>query len=431
METKIKWKEGEGYITATYDGSGNGSASVTSNVNEGVAREQYISVETTKGGQPKKKRILVKQAGAKESLITIIRLDQTIHYPATMITRIVDEGGIEAIRASSHRVLGKNTASGVMTICRLDDADSNKFYDGSTSNLTGSQGDVFMKLPKFYYKAEEYSTDIWDITFVYGKKPDNTYKEWDGNDLIGVYEAYRSGNKLYSRSGVASAGAVTQANFKAYARNRGVGFTIVKWKHHCIMAFLFYAMYNHMDSQGKIGRGTNSYSKATGQTDSLGMEDTVAGGNGDSQSINFWGLENWWGNKSERIDNVVFNPDEVNGVWRITEDDGSTRDVQGARFAGYLGKTYIDEHLDLVPTGNVTASTIGYCDYAQTANENTSRSATRSSDINGTYGGVSFINANSDLTSSVASSTGTRLVFRGEIVEADSVSDYKALSAVG
>lgn len=47
METKIKWNEGDGYITATYEGSGSGSASISSDVNEGIDREQSIKVETT------------------------------------------------------------------------------------------------------------------------------------------------------------------------------------------------------------------------------------------------------------------------------------------------------------------------------------------------------------------------------------------------
>lgn len=49
METKIKWNEGEGYITATYEGSGNGSASISSDVNEGVDRNLSINVKTTDG----------------------------------------------------------------------------------------------------------------------------------------------------------------------------------------------------------------------------------------------------------------------------------------------------------------------------------------------------------------------------------------------
>lgn len=66
METKIKWNEGEGYITATYEGSGNGSASIASDVNEGIDREQTITVETTAGNNPKVVGVNVKQLGMRE-----------------------------------------------------------------------------------------------------------------------------------------------------------------------------------------------------------------------------------------------------------------------------------------------------------------------------------------------------------------------------
>lgn len=64
METKIKWNEGEGYITAAFEGSGSGSASIASDVNEGIDREQSISVETTDGGI--RESISVKQYGMRE-----------------------------------------------------------------------------------------------------------------------------------------------------------------------------------------------------------------------------------------------------------------------------------------------------------------------------------------------------------------------------
>ncbi|MBQ2855501.1 MAG: hypothetical protein IJE78_00460 [Bacteroidaceae bacterium] len=64
METKIKWNEGDGYITATYEGSGSGSASISSDVNEGIDREQSIKVETT--DKSKSASILVQQEGLRE-----------------------------------------------------------------------------------------------------------------------------------------------------------------------------------------------------------------------------------------------------------------------------------------------------------------------------------------------------------------------------
>ena len=70
METKIKWDEGEGYITATYEGSGNGSASISSDVNEGIDRIATINVSTTKGGNPKSIDVSVKQIGLREVYVT-------------------------------------------------------------------------------------------------------------------------------------------------------------------------------------------------------------------------------------------------------------------------------------------------------------------------------------------------------------------------
>lgn len=64
METKIKWNEGEGYITATYDGSGSGSASISSDVNEGIDREQSINVETT--DKSVSATLVVSQEGLRE-----------------------------------------------------------------------------------------------------------------------------------------------------------------------------------------------------------------------------------------------------------------------------------------------------------------------------------------------------------------------------
>ena len=64
METKIKWNEGEGYITATYEGSGNGAASISSDVNEGIDREQSIKVETT--DKSVSATLVVSQEGLRE-----------------------------------------------------------------------------------------------------------------------------------------------------------------------------------------------------------------------------------------------------------------------------------------------------------------------------------------------------------------------------
>ena len=307
-----------------------------------------------------------------------------------------------------------------MTYCRLKDDDGTKYYDGTSATLTGGEGDVYMKLPQFWYKAEETSTDVWRIGFA-DSRPDDTWTEWEGNDLIGVYEAYNSSSKVYSRSGVVSTGYVSQANFKSYARARGKGFSIVKWKHHCIMAFLFYAQYGNMNCQAQCGAGTNSNTKSTGQTNALGMTDTTTA-NGNSMSINFWGLENWWGNKEEWMDNVTIS----DYVWSVTEDDGTVRtDGKGHPASGYITKMLIGAHLDLIPTAGGGSDTTSYCDSCYVGSG--SCVVYRSGGSAYAYGGIAcaYSVGNSSYTDLVL---GSRLAFSGSLVEAESVEAYKALN---
>lgn len=339
--------------------------------------------------------------------ITTIRINQTITDPTSMITRIVDKGGIEAVRANSHRYTG-TFANGVMTLKQLSDTDGTKYKDGSTATLNSAGVDVWMRLPQFYWKCTQYATDQWDFSVAYDTKPDNSYKEWDGNDLIGVYEGYAVMSQLLSRSGE-NVSYGSPSTFKDYARNRGEGYTLVKWKHHCMMAMLFYMQYGHTNAQEKIGPG-NTTNKKTGGTDSLGMTDTVEGGNGSSGSINFWGLENWWGNYYEFIDNVIINE----RAWSITEDDGTVRAAgTGCSSNGWTTKMMFGDYMDLIPTIADASASTGFCDYYyQAASSN--RVVARSWNSNSTNGGVAAVDCQYGTTSS-KSSYGTRLAFRGEI----------------
>lgn len=345
---------------------------------------------------------------AAEIKITTIRINQATTDPATMITRIADEGGIELIRASSHRYTGM-FSNGVMTLKKLSDTDGTRYADGTSATLTTIGTDVWMKLPQFWYKCTRYATDQWDFSVAYGGRPDSSYKEWDGKDLIGVYEAYNSSSKLYSVSGKVSTVNVSQSNFKEYARARGTGFTLVKWKHHCMMAMLFYTQYGQTNCQAKIGAGTSSY-KDTGATNALGMTDTVAGGNGDSNSINFWGLENWWGNKYEWVDNVSVN----NGVFEVTEDSGYARKT-GTQVGtdGYITKMLFGANIDLIPVEASGSATTGFCDYNYY--DAGTHVVLRSYSYSNARGGVAFVNTSSS-SSNTSSDYGSRLAFRGEYV---------------
>lgn len=360
--------------------------------------------------------------------VSTITIDQTNDDPATRVSGDINGSVIQYIRNNSHRVLAKKTADGVLTYCQLNDADSTQYYDGTTAALDGTQGDVFLKLPEFYYKGTE--GDQVDIMFA-KEQVDAEYIRWDPNTLIGVYEAYNNSSKMYSRSGVASTGNVSQSTWKTYAAARGTGYQLVDWQMHCVMGCLYYAMYGNTNCQNSIGKGVSSIDKTCGQTDSLGMTDTVAGGNGDSQSINYWGLENWWGNKFEFIHDYA-NP--ANSLSATVNDpaNGGTRSFPIFGYNGHPKKMKFGRHLDLIATTDDPkngSDTVGYCDYQEWPGSTSSnpRVGRRSSNYSGSYGGVACAYA-VDTASSTHSSVGSRLAFRGSLIEAESVSTFKALS---
>ena len=366
---------------------------------------------------------------AAENMTDTIYIDFTKTDPATIVTGDVNGDVIKWIRKNSHRYLVKKTDEGKVTICQLADGDGTVFAgDGSTAPLDGSQGDVMVHVPRFFYRAQLLSADKWQIDFS-PVKVSEAWQEYDGKQLIGAYEGYVNDGKLYSRSGVDSTGNVSQADFKTYARARGNGYTIVTWEQHCVMAVLYYAQYGNTNSQGVIGAGTASSDKQTGQTDSKGMHDTAANLDGNTGSINFWGLENWWGNKAEWVDNVEVNKDAVDGKWTITERDGHTRTVQGFTTPtgewAYPKSVTLGIHLDMVGKTLGGDSAHGLCD-GQYLGASTHRVVLRSYDRAVAYGGVVCAVANLD-ASYASDSDGSRLAFHGEIRIEPDVATFLAL----
>lgn len=410
--------------------------------------------------------------------VDYITINQNLTDPSQIVTGDIAGDQIKWIRNNSHRVLGKKTGDGIMTICRLSDSNSNNYYDGTSASLDGSEGDSFVRLPEFYYSAEETETDVWKIGFSSKNFPGS--KKWDSNNLIGTYEASYEGNKLQSISGISSTGNISQEEFIQYSRNRGTGYMIVDWSIHCIMAFLFYAWYGNTNSQKTCGAGTDSYRKITGETDSLGMTDTEGGvteedvwdtsKNGNQGSINFWGLENWWGNKFEWIEGIEWgiqkdSDSSIYQVAKITNPDGSTRTatcpspVNTKTMEGtYLPTKFtIGEYLDLIPKDGLNMQELeeqfpnainspnydidyGYSDGCAVMDMLSSIPDTsslpsgfssflvvyRSSSYSGSDGGVSYSVAEGDSSNS-NSHYGSRLAFRGEVREASSVSEYKSI----
>ena len=191
-------------------------------------------------------------------------------------------------------------------------------------------------------------------------------------------------------------------------------------------------MYGNTDCQSSIGKGTSSPSKTTGQTNILGMADTIAGVNGNEQSINYWGLENWWGNKGECIHDYD-NP--ANSLSAIVNDpvNGGTRFLPILDYNRYYPKRMkFGRYLDLIATMDDTrdgSSKVGYCDSQVWPGSISSnpRMVLRSSSGSGTSCGVAYASAVNSYSFKSKNSS-SRLAFRGSLIEATSVSAFKAIT---
>lgn len=231
-------------------------------------------------------------------------IDQTGTYsaPADMV-RDRNVEGINTIRSASHLYVGE-LVNGILQCKQVSDTDKTLYADGTNVVLDGNK-DLFMKLPKFWWKMEEVDSNSDIVKFSFCMSQKSGWNVWEGNEFIGVYQANVVSNLAYSRSGVTPASGVYWANFKNYARNRGNGYTLVTYEQHRMMAILMFGYIGTLNGRDIIGVGESDGLATTGQCDSLGMTDTSALNNGEN-SINYWGLEHWWGATGEWVDNLKY-----------------------------------------------------------------------------------------------------------------------------
>lgn len=313
-------------------------------------------------------------------------------------------------------------SDGKLRCAKTSRTDKTKYPDG-TSISSFTSKDVFVKLPEFWWKVEEDSTDVYKIGF--SKTAKGGWNHWEGNTFIGVYEAYNSSSKVYSRSGVTPTVSVTQANFKTYARARGTGYSLITYESHCMLALLGYGWLGTTDSQSVVGYGSTDYPKQTDKCNSLGMTDTTTsnGGssssNSNSKSINFWGIENWWGDIYEWVDNLVTA--NTTRLINILDSSGNVvRTVQSPiTSSGCIGKMMLGEYGDMIPkeTHSNTSYNNGFCDYGR-VNASSRCVAIRSSYGASAAGGLGCLSLYISSGDSI-SNVGSRLQYKGDYTMVD------------
>ena len=271
--------------------------------------------------------------------------------------------------------------------------------------------------------------------------------------LVAVFEACTIGSKLYSAAtGNASVGSLTQSDFVYYAKQRGL--QLIDWEMHKDIANLFFAFYGRRDSQDQCGYGQSTEQRNIGTTALLGMQDTISynSDGGAHQTSNAWyvrpnedgknvysliyntncmGYENLYGDKYEWLSGVSLPNTNTQEQYKLLIEmpDGSTRKVKSGTVSGYCTGMYHQKYMDIVGVHSQKgSSTTYYCDEFNVSNA-ANRVVCRSYNNSYAGGGVSFAVCGYDSSSSFTI-IGSRLAFRGEIEEAESVTAFKAIKAI-
>lgn len=362
---------------------------------------------------------------------TVITLDQTKSDPYQMLSGEFGKDGnpstnvISWIRANSHRYVGEYNSEDGMVLRQLEDTDGTLYADDWSDATNDLQTkDVFMKMPDFWFKGvplldQNADGDIVEMHFSAIDPQDESWTKWEGNRCIGVYEAQAENGSndstggLFSRSNKFPNGNISRTSFRGKARTRTVGddhFRLVTYESHQIMALLYMAYYGNTNGQLTIGYGTASYANLTGKSDTLGMKDSTEVICAEKNVTNFWGLENWWGDMSEHIDNLV----TVNTTGRI-----EIRDYAGTAIristgptmstSGNISKLRLTENLDVIPSNKSGSQYEYFCDNGFVTSSN-SNAAARSYYASNNYAGPFCLIFNNSATNDTH---GTRLQYEG------------------
>jgi hypothetical protein len=264
--------------------------------------------------------------------------------------------------------------------------------------------------------------------------------------LVAVFEACTIGTKLYSAAtGNSSVGSLAQSDFIYYAKQRGL--QLIDWEMHKDIANLFFAFYGRRDSQDQCGYGQSTEQRNIGTTALLGMQDTISynSDGGAHQTSNAWyvrpnedgknvysliyntncmGYENLYGDKYEWLSGVSLPNTNTQEQYKLLIEmpDGSTRKVKSGTVSGYCTGMYHQKYMDIVGVHSQKgSSTTYYCDEFNVSNA-ANRVVCRSLNYSVAYGGYD--------SSSTSTFIGSRLAFRGEIEEAESVTAFKAIKAI-
>ena len=244
----------------------------------------------------------------------------------------------------------------------LDQNNSLVKQGGGASVLDGTDGQVMVEIPLFWYKySYSGTTHSWWISlnkFSGAERHPAFYKAgaWVANRYIGAYEGsmwdattsamvsdadadtnmYAAGDKLCSVSGYKPKTYETIVEFRSMAEQRGAGWHQLDWYLWSAVQLLYITEYANLDAQTTLGTGNTCYtaygfdetvanaglSNADGNVtnssntafNTLAVDGTKTNGVDVFEYNSYRGIENWFGSLFKFLDGINIHSSIANGL---------------------------------------------------------------------------------------------------------------------
>ena len=335
----------------------------------------------------------------------------------TQSTDTYSGGGVSDVHTAMRRCVLRDDGT---VNYYLDPTNSALKADGSSSVLTGADGQVMVEIPAFYVKFTAGSTRTWSISLFpatgYGLHPafikngsfvpyryigaydacvnstGSTYESglnYDNNWTSGQSWSTDTTPKLASVSGIYPAVGITRANARTMAANRGTGWRQCDVYLYWAVELLFLVEYGTFRTQQNIGDGNVSVSGAynapssgtqtdsphsiAGKSNSLGNASTntttgASSGTRDTAFMSYRGIENWYGNCWNFVDGYNINSNQAyvsNTNTQFADDTATNYNAIGSAMVasdGYVTNTQ-QEPYAFLPSAVGGSSSTYWADY--------------------------------------------------------------------
>ena len=311
----------------------------------------------------------------------------------------------------------------------LNPTDSTQKLDGTAANLDGTDGNVMVEIPKFYFRQVRNGNSItWQISDVplagYQLHP-AFFKNGEIVDFryMGAYDAcvyddsagaYISGLNLNDNSGNIDTGAdklasvagvypmvgVTRSECRSLAANNGEGWRQQDFWLTSAVQMLYLVEYGDFNSQANLGDGNTNGGYTGSSADQNDSPHTIAGasnswGNSSTDGsqpsagakpgtayMSYRGIENFFGNCWNWVDGVNIGSG-VQGDWHVSNTDTDFADSTTTNYEFLVNSMpsdgYVTDITDVagafIPSSTGGSSSTFLCDRFFDDNGNTNRVA--------------------------------------------------------